>query len=161
MKVKLSWKYISRSPTTVKNGWQPYFRKANKSKKDIVVAFVLSVFTKLMFSLKFSASFIFPYQKENIARGTTVPGYWLFFIFLTKINEIKFQFLSPLGAIWIGCKFGLQIALLTLIINVANTWFFLHHKTQGGTNCNGYKFSHQMAKLAWVPILATNWHYLH
>ena len=33
------------------------------------------VFTKLMFPLKFSATFMFLYQKENIARGTTDPGY--------------------------------------------------------------------------------------
>ena len=61
-----------------------------------------------------------------------------------------FQFRPPGGATCISCKFGLQMALLVLLVNVAHSWCFLHHQAY-----NGYKFSHQMAPLALFPKLAT------
>ena len=46
----------------------------------------------------------------------------------------------------IGCKFGLQMALLALLVNVANSWWFSHH---------------QLAPLAMVINLSTRWGHLH
>ena len=50
------------------------------------------------------------------------------------------------GGTSIGCKFGLQIALLALLVNVTNIWCFLHH---------------QVAPLAIVTNLATRWRHLY
>ena len=62
----------------------------------------------------------------NIARGTTDPG------------------------------FGLQMALLVLLVNVANSWCFLHHQAS-----IGYTSCHQMAPLSLFLKLANRSHHLH
>ena len=47
------------------------------------------------------------------------------------------------GATCISCKFGFQMALLALLVNVANS-----PAPPGGATCIGYKFGHQVATLA-------------
>ena len=72
------------------------------------------------------------------------------------------------GATCISYKFGHQMALLVLLVNVANSWCFLHHHLHwlqiypsDSAICIGYNIGPRLPLLALVTSLVIQWRHLH
>ena len=93
-------------------------------------------------------------HSENIARGTTDPGYWLFNLsYLSSLIEWHLHWFQ------IG---QLYVVPLVSFQNLTTRWRHQHWFQiwpPGGATCISYKFGHQMAPLASVAISTNSWHH--
>ena len=82
------------------------------------------------------------YLKENIARGTTDPAYWLFNLQRPDLANIY-------NAIWICSHFGHQVALLALARSLATRW--RHLQCHISYDCPIY-WNHQLVLSCYLPM---------
>ena len=79
-------------------------------------------------------------RNENIARGTTDPGYYLF----------NLSYLS-----------SLKLALVPILITRWRNLHWLQNCPPDGATCISSKLDHQVESLASVAKLSTRWRHLH
>ena len=103
--------------------------------------------------------------KQNIARGTTNPGYWFFNLSYLSSKRMPPALVPNLancmchilcGSTCISSKFDQQVALLALILNLANSNAICIGSTKWCPSM-GYKFGHQEGSLASIGNWATKW----
>ena len=138
---------------------------AKKEQKKVKHVSLLSYPPKYSFKVKLFCQGSFNLaqkgnKRRNIARGTADPGYWR-----CILNNLCICNLLG-GVTCITSNIGhhggylnwLPMALLTLLVDLANSWRFLnelHTWPPSGTTCISFNFGHQVAPLALTHCLGS------